>query len=544
MNFSKFSTLLISLLLVSCSVTEESNVSTIQAETSTTSNTLASTESQESFLDIDIDLALDNFDEFWETLLKEDNPLTLEELVLTYNLNELMNEDFNWYEGTGAYFYLNEFTCNEKVRGTVPIGYLDENHPIGLTDPNAYAPSYFWGYCSNETSEDVIGTFGVPFFQDGTWWTFANTDIYSNVLSDCRKIYEPCLYTFSGSFTTRMSIEIPDDYIIGTDGPFNEYWTFNKLKSYPQLTQEEIEISNTINEDKISYLILADGTECTKDIGGLRTGARLDEVNPLEIKEDRKWGFLALQSYSCSDENRPGRLFGEFFYQDGKWWTFVEQSEEEIAIEEPWERMDLNVWKFATRTEITPGTFTGNYTCRADADYIERVYEKKEVDNYYFYKDKEIDYSTPNTLDELDEIIALLEKAQKYYKSALALRLGYNFGDVEDLDFENSYIDAVLYGMIVNTKDNLRSKYAMRNYVIENGQFETNAEVTKWWMANSTYSAVEWRTTDEYVEFYIGKMEDREDYGNHIIEDYIAPNPDWVISEEYPKYTLREKCEN
>jgi hypothetical protein len=39
-------------------------------------------------------------------------------------------------------------------------------------------------------------------------------------------------------------------------------------------------------------------------------------------------------------------------------------------------------------------------------------------------------------------------------------------------------------------------------------------------------------------------MEDLEDYGNHIIEDYIAPNPDWVISEEYPKYTLREKCEN
>jgi hypothetical protein len=48
-------------------------------------------------------------------------------------------------KGTGAYFYLNEFTCNEKVRGTVPIGYLDENHPIGLTDPNAYASKLFLG---------------------------------------------------------------------------------------------------------------------------------------------------------------------------------------------------------------------------------------------------------------------------------------------------------------------------------------------------------------------------------------------------------------
>ena len=54
-----------------------------------------------------------------------------------------MNEDFNWDEGTGAYFYLSEFTCYEKVRGTVPGGYLDENHPIGLTDPEAYFPSAF-----------------------------------------------------------------------------------------------------------------------------------------------------------------------------------------------------------------------------------------------------------------------------------------------------------------------------------------------------------------------------------------------------------------
>ena len=541
MNFSKF---IILLLLVSCSATEESSVSIIQTDISTTSSSLASTESQESFLDIDLDVALDNFDEFWVTLLKEDNPLTFEELALTYNLYELMNEDFNWNEGTGAYFYLNEFTCNEKVRGTVPIGYLDENHPIKLTDPNAYIPSYFWGYCSSETSEDVIGTFGVPFFQDGTWWTFASTDIYSNVLSDCRKIYEPCLYTFSGSFTTRMAIEIPDDYIIGTDGPFNEYWTYNKLKSYPQLTQEEIEISNTINEDKISYLILADGTECTKKVGGTLATARLDEVNPLEVSEDGEWGFLALQSYSCSDESRPGRLFGDFFYQNGTWWIFVEQSEEEIAIEEPWVRMDLNVWKFATRINVGSELFEGNYTCRADADYIERVYEKKEIDNYYFYKDKEIDYSTPNTLEEHEESIALLEKAQRYYKSALAVRLGYNFGDIEDLDPDNSYLDAVLYGLIVNTEDNLASKYAMRDYIIENGPFETNADVTSWWESNSKYSAVNWRKTDEAVEFDQGKVEPFEGVGNHIVNPDDLPNPDWVVSDEYPRNTLREKCES
>ena len=102
-------------------------------------------------------------------------------------------------------------------------------------------------------------------------------------------------------------------------------------------------------------------------------------------------------------------------------------------------------------------------------------------------------------MEELEESISLLEKAQNYYSRALAVRLGYNFGDVEDLDHENSFMDAVLYGMIVNTEDNLASKYAMRDYLIENGPFETNADVTEWWMANSSYSTVEWRTTDEVI---------------------------------------------
>ncbi|MDA8564519.1 hypothetical protein N9K69_00855 [bacterium] len=95
-NFSKF---IILFLLVSCSATEKSNVSIIQTDTSTTSSTLASQEIQED--DYDVELAFENFENYWETLLKEDNPLTFEELALTYNLNELMNEDFNWDEGTG-----------------------------------------------------------------------------------------------------------------------------------------------------------------------------------------------------------------------------------------------------------------------------------------------------------------------------------------------------------------------------------------------------------------------------------------------------------
>ena len=96
--------------------------------------------------------------------------------------------------------------------------------------------------------------------------------------------------------------------------------------------------------------------------------------------------------------------------------------------------------------------------------------------------------------------------------------------------------------MLVNTEDNLASKYAMRDYLLENGPFETNADVTEWWMVNSSYSAVEWRKTDEYVEFYQGKIEPFDGVGNHIVDTEDLPDPDWIISEDYPKNTLRKFC--
>ena len=540
MNLYKYTLSFLAFLLVACSTSENIDLSSPNSSTVTSESTLAIQQDNDED-DFDYDLAYSNFDTYWNSLLKKDNPLTNEELTITYNLKQLMDEDLNWDEGKGGYFYLGEFTCYEKVRGTVPPGYLDENHPVGLADPDAYLPGMFWGFCINETSEEELYSYGTPFFQNGEWWTFATTDIYSNVLKDCKEMYKTCARLIA-PFATRTKIEIPEDYIVTTDGPFNEYWLKNKLKNYTPLTEEEIELSNEINEEKISYLLLADGTECKKITGGTRTLARIDELDPLHPRGPNDWGFIVWQDYYCSDENRPGRLYGDFFYQDGTWWIFVEQSKEEIDIDDPWERMDLFVWKFATRTAVAEDTFKGNYSCRADADYIERAYEKQELDKYYFYKDGEKDYSKPITLEELEESIDLLEKAQDYYSSALSVRLGYNFGKPEHLDYANSYIDAVLYGMIVYTEDNLSSKYAMREYLIENGPFETNADVTSWWNANARYSAVEWRITDEYFEFYQGKAEPFEGVGNHIVDEADLPNPDWVVSEEYPRKTLRKYC--
>ena len=116
--------------------------------------------------------------------------------------------------------------------------------------------------------------------------------------------------------------------------------------------------------------------------------------------------------------------------------------------------------------------------------------------------------------------------------------------DENNLDLENSYIDAVLYGLYVNIQDSIYAYARMADYLEENGPFATNADETNWWRYNSQYSAVDWRKTDESVEFIISKLEPGDDYGNHIVEGYSEPSTPWILSDDYPRNTLREKCEN
>jgi len=344
------------------------------------------------------------------------------------------------------------------------------------------------------------------------------------------------------STTTSITTASTTTTILDGDTPFNIYWRDNKLVSYPPLTDEEIEISTAINQNKISYIQLGDGTSCIKKTGGTLDTARINEYDPINPRTIDEWGFIVQQVYTC-DSYSISSLYGDFFFQDGTWWTFAEISQEEkLNLDENGNEVALDVWKFATRINLGPDLFNGNFECRADADYIEHAYEQSELDSYYYYKDIEIDYSTPTTIEQLENRIELLEKSKDYYEIALSVRLGYRFGTVEDLKPENSYIDAVLYGMIVNLEDNLEAKYAMRDYLVENGPFESNSDEVDWWTYNSKYSAVEWRTTVEFVEFFQGKLEPFEGVGNHIVNPEDLPNPDWVISEDYPRKTLRKYC--
>ena len=181
--------------------------------------------------------------------------------------------------------------------------------------------------------------------------------------------------------------------------------------------------------------------------------------------------------------------------------------------------------------------------CEDDADFIEGAYEQAELDDYYYYKDIEVDYSKPITLEEITASIELLEKQLDYYLKALEVRTGSTESTIKDLKIEDSYIDAVLYGMIANTDDSLHQKYMMKDTLEKNGPFNSNAEVTKWYEENPSFSAVNWRTTEEFIEFYQAKLPPGDGVGNHIVDESELPDSDWIVSDEYPKNTLRKKCE-
>ena len=208
MSFYKITFSIFLLIFVACSSNIEMNNS---KETNTFVQVSTTTTAMEAGEGIDLGQAFSNFENYWEPLQKKDRPLTDEELNITYALRELMNQEFDYFEGKGGYFYLEDFICNEKVRGMSPGGYIDEIHPVQLIDADAYNPDGFWGYCDSASSDEWMSTFGIPFFQAGIWWTFVNTDIYDTAINDCKKIFEIC--DSQWVLATRVKIEIPENFL-------------------------------------------------------------------------------------------------------------------------------------------------------------------------------------------------------------------------------------------------------------------------------------------------------------------------------------------
>ena len=194
------------LLITSCS--------NYKTETISNSSTTTLKEQIDNENTFDFTLAAENFENYWFENLKDNRPLTDEELTKTLALQDLMRSKFDYVslEGVLPYFLIDDMTCSEQVRGTLALGYIDEKHPIGLSSEDVYFPELMWGSCS-KNGNYVTPVYGWPFFQDDIWWVFINTGEYKEALNDCREIYETCVIAGTGGLNTRVEVVIPDIYL-------------------------------------------------------------------------------------------------------------------------------------------------------------------------------------------------------------------------------------------------------------------------------------------------------------------------------------------
>ena len=99
MTFYKLTFSIFLLIFVACSSIIEMNNS---KETNTFVQVSTTTTAMEAGEGIDLGQAFSNFENYWEPLQKKDRPLTDEELNITYALRELMNQEFDYFEGKGG----------------------------------------------------------------------------------------------------------------------------------------------------------------------------------------------------------------------------------------------------------------------------------------------------------------------------------------------------------------------------------------------------------------------------------------------------------
>ena len=386
MNKTKSKSLVLA-LLIACSV--ETTTSSIEPISNTTiepiSNTTTTTE-------LNMDLALQNFQLAWEKNLKEPITLSINEKQLTANLfyywkwkgDKWTPENQNFYE-----LKVNGVSCY-RIWSGMGSAWLDEVHPVQDNYPNRnetmkagvygvpVRPIGYWAVERYMCEEDSIyGTvsslFGAPFYYQDTWWIYQGW-IYQELrdwdIVDCKS---PCSYGNS-ALATRVAIDLDDEiysaYIPNpTEVEIEKYdkgWE-EQLETFPVLTKEEFDKSFEFyltyrlgrgNYPFAELKITVDNENyiCDRKSRGMVIPAFANEQHPIylylleagdneevdesiidEVSEYPIDEYFHTLSYNCGvgdpydSEDRLG-LYGPLFFQDNQWWGF------EIYEDDYWEK--------------------------------------------------------------------------------------------------------------------------------------------------------------------------------------------------------------
>ena len=160
--------------------------------------------------------------------------------------------------------------------------------------------------------------------------------------------------------------------------------------------------------------------------------------------------------------------------------------------------------------------------CIQLADEIEEVFDEIQIEAY----ESEI-YRSYSSIDAT--------KLDYVYEALRINKIGLSgIDNIRDKYVINRvFFENLLEGFYNNFLDSKEANLALEEHLLSiNNQWTIQDEVD-WWEENQEFSIRYWRTSDEFRELMMIKS-----------QNTLTPDPDFVVSDGYPKQVLRKYCDS
>ena len=160
--------------------------------------------------------------------------------------------------------------------------------------------------------------------------------------------------------------------------------------------------------------------------------------------------------------------------------------------------------------------------CIQLADEIEIVFDKIQIEAY----ESEI-YRSYSGIDAT--------KLDYVYEALRINKIGLSGIDNirEKYVINRVFFENLLEGFYNNFLDSKAANLALEEHLIQIDNQWTIQDEVDWWEENQEFSIRYWRTSDEFRELMMIKS-----------QNTLTPDPDFVVSDSYPKKVLRKYCDS
>ena len=175
----------------------------------------------------------------------------------------------------------------------------------------------------------------------------------------------------------------------------------------------------------------------------------------------------------------------------------------------------------AEENEVSKSTEKIN-DCIQLADEIEIVFDEIQIEAY----ESEI-YRSYSGIDAT--------KLDYVYEALRINKIGLSGIDNirEKYVINRVFFENLLEGFYNNFLDSKAANLALEEHLIQIDNQWTIQDEVDWWEENQEFSIRYWRTSDEFRELMMIKS-----------QNTLTPDPDFVVSDSYPKKVLRKYCDS